>query len=78
VGLPALWLAASRSWEEPRDCKVRLFSALVHGEGVVIGQRGVPQDTTEVTQILPLLDDIAAVRQAASAGSGGGQSDKGD
>jgi hypothetical protein len=32
---------------------VKLFSALVHGEGVIIGQRGVPQHTTEVTQILP-------------------------
>ena len=64
------------AWEELRDCKVKLFSALVHGEGVIIGQRGVPQDTTEVTQILPLLDDIAAARQAANAD--GGDSDHGD
>jgi GNAT superfamily N-acetyltransferase len=64
------------AWEELRDCKVKLFSALVHGEGVIIGQRGVPQDTTEVTQILPLLDDIAAARQAANAD--GGDGDHGD
>jgi len=27
------------SWEELPDVKVKLFSALVHGEGVIIGQR---------------------------------------
>jgi hypothetical protein len=50
------------AWEELRDVKVKLFSALVHGEGVIIGQRKVPEDTTEVTQVLPLIDDIAAAR----------------
>jgi urease gamma subunit len=40
--------------------KVRLFSALVHGEGVIVGQRAIPADTSEVTQVLPLLDTIAA------------------
>jgi hypothetical protein len=39
--------------------KVRLFSALVHGEGVVVGQRTIPEQTNEVTQVLPLLDTIA-------------------
>lgn len=39
--------------------KVRLFSALVHGEGVVVGQRNIPERTNEVTQVLPLLDTIA-------------------
>jgi hypothetical protein len=59
------------AWEELRDVKVKLFSALVHGEGVIIGQRKVPEDTTEVTQVLPLIDDIAAARAGqASAGSG--------
>jgi uncharacterized protein DUF4338/DDE family transposase len=48
------------AWEELPDAKVKLFSALVHGEGVIIGQRKVPGDTTEVTQVLPLIDDIAA------------------
>lgn len=31
------------AWEELRDVKVKLFSALVHGEGVIIGQRKVPR-----------------------------------
>lgn len=47
------------AWEELPDVKVKLFSAL-HGEGVIVGQRKVPEDTTEVTQVIPLVDDIAA------------------
>ncbi|MGE5697861.1 MAG: ISAs1 family transposase [Candidatus Sericytochromatia bacterium] len=43
--------------------KVRLFSALVHGEGVVVGQRAIPDDTTEVTQVIPLLETIAGDRR---------------
>src|SRR6266704_1425613 len=62
------------AWEELPDVKVKLFSALVHGEGVIIGQRKVPDDTTEVTQVLPLIDDIAAAR-AAGHGAGNGESD---
>lgn len=57
--------ALKGAWEELPDVKVKLFSALVHGEGVIIGQRKVPDDTTEVTQVLPLIDDIAAARSAA-------------
>jgi DDE_Tnp_1-associated len=58
------------SWEELPDVKVKLFSALVHGEGVIIGQRRVPAETTEVTQVLPLLDDIAAAHVAGSGEEG--------
>ena len=61
------------AWEELRDVKVKLFSALVHGEGVIIGQRKVPDDTTEVTQVLPLLDDIAAARAAAGDSQDAGE-----
>lgn len=49
--------------EEVPDVKVRLFSALLHGEGVIIGQRKIPDDTTEITRVLPLIDAIAAARQ---------------
>ncbi len=48
------------TWEKLPDATVKLVSALVHGEGVIIDQCKVPQETTEVTQVLPLLDDIAA------------------
>jgi len=54
------------AWEELPDIKVKLFSALVHGEGVTIGQRNVPDDTTEVTQVLPLINGIAAARRACT------------
>jgi hypothetical protein len=60
------------AWEELPDVKVKLFSALVHGEGVIIGQRKVPEGTTEVTQLLPLLGDIAAARRACAGPDDGG------
>jgi predicted transposase YbfD/YdcC len=47
------------SWAEVKTVKTKLFSALVHGESVTIGQREVPADTTEVTQVQPLLKDLA-------------------
>src|SRR5450756_2655922 len=39
------------SWAEVNtgSGKVRLFSALVHREGVVVGQRTIPADTNELT-----------------------------
>ena len=58
------------AWEELPDVKVKLFSALVHGEGVIIGQRKVPEGTTEVTQVLPLLDGIATTRYARAGPDG--------
>jgi hypothetical protein len=39
--------------------KVRLFSALTHAEGVVVGQRKIPENTGEQAQMIPLLDQIA-------------------
>lgn len=41
------------------DGKARLFSALVHAEGVVVGQRAVPDGAGETTQVVPLLDAVA-------------------
>jgi predicted transposase YbfD/YdcC len=37
-----------------------LFSAMIHGVGVTVGQLQVPQGTTEVTQVGPLIDMIPA------------------
>ena len=49
------------SWEQVDigAGKVRLFSALTHAEGVVIGQRKIPEHTGEQAQVIPLLDQIA-------------------
>lgn len=54
------------SWPELNTStgKVRLLSALVHGEGVIVGQRHIPEHTTEVTQVLPLLDSVAGTSRA--------------
>ena len=43
------------SWAELNtgSGKVRLFSALGHGEGVVVGQRTLPADTNELTTSSP-------------------------
>jgi hypothetical protein len=45
--------------------KVRLFSALTHAEGVVVGQRKIPENTGEQAQMIPLLDQVAAAQPAA-------------
>jgi predicted transposase YbfD/YdcC len=38
--------------------RVHLFAALAHGSGTVLGQRQVPADTNETTQVAPLLDEL--------------------
>jgi hypothetical protein len=42
--------------------KVRLFSALTHAEGVVVGQRKIPENTGEQARMIPLLDQVAAAQ----------------
>jgi hypothetical protein len=39
-----------------------LFSALTHAEGVVLGQRKIPEHTGEQAQMIPLLDQVAAAQ----------------
>jgi hypothetical protein len=55
------------SWEELKSQQVKLFSALLHGEGVIVGQRKVPDGTTEVTQVTALIDTIAGAQPAPPA-----------
>jgi Domain of unknown function (DUF4338)/DDE_Tnp_1-associated len=52
------------SWEhlDTGAGKVRLFSALTHTEGVVVGQRKIPENTGEQAQMIPLLDQVAAAQ----------------
>lgn len=40
------------------DANVKLFSAMLHEQAVVIGQLRVPDTTTEVTQVEALLDPV--------------------
>jgi hypothetical protein len=57
------------AWEEVDTGagKVRLFSALTHAEGVVVGQRKIPENTGEQAQMIPLLDQVAGAHQAAQS-----------
>jgi GNAT superfamily N-acetyltransferase len=52
------------SWEEVDTGagKIRLFSALTHAEGVVVGQRKIPEHTGEQAQMIPLLDQVTAAQ----------------
>jgi urease gamma subunit len=70
IGLALDGKTLKGSWPEINTGtgKTRLFSALVHGEGVIVAQREIPSDTGEVTQVLPLLDTLGE-----AAGSGGGR-----
>jgi predicted transposase YbfD/YdcC len=56
------------SWQELKSVKTRLFSALVHGVSVTVGQRDVPAETNEITQVQPLLSSIAAANAGTLAG----------
>jgi hypothetical protein len=37
---------------------VKLFSAMLHDQAVVIAQIRIPEDTNEITQVVPLLDQV--------------------
>jgi hypothetical protein len=67
------------SWigENIATSKVRLFSALVHGEGVIVGQREIPSNTNEITQMLPLLDTLAQTCQTDTDSAGADPPDLG-
>jgi Druantia protein DruA/DDE_Tnp_1-associated len=57
------------SWEQVDTGagKIRLFSALTHAEGVVVGQRKIPENTGEQAQMIPLLDQVAGARPNGQA-----------
>lgn len=40
------------------DGQVKLFAAMLHGDGVVIAQHRIPDDTNEITQVRELLDPV--------------------
>ena len=58
IALDGKWL--NGSWPETKSVKTKLFSALAHAEAVTVGQRAIPAHTTEITQVTPLLDSLAA------------------
>jgi predicted transposase YbfD/YdcC len=48
------------AWTDENE-QVTLFSAMIHREGVVIGQTRVPDGTNEITQVTALVKNIPAV-----------------
>ena len=44
----------------------------MHREGVVVGQRTIPADTNELTQVVPLLDAVAVYRTEDGKGDAQG------
>jgi predicted transposase YbfD/YdcC len=40
------------------DGQVKLFAAMLHDDGVIIGQHRIPDDTNEITQVRQLLDPV--------------------
>lgn len=40
------------------DGQVKLFAAMLHGDGVIIAQHRIPDDTNEITQVRELLDPV--------------------
>jgi predicted transposase YbfD/YdcC len=52
------------TWEQVNTGagKVCLFSALTHAQGVVVGQRPIPDNTGEQAQMIPLLDQLAGAK----------------
>lgn len=41
-----------------RGTQTKLFAAVTHGQGVVVAQVQIPEDTTETTQVAALLDPV--------------------
>ncbi len=50
------------------DGQVKLFAAMLHGDGVIIAQHRIPDDTNEITQVSDLLDpvDLAVTMHVSS------------
>ena len=56
---PAEHVAIDGKWlRGVGDGQVTLFSALHHGDGVIIAQHRIPDGTTETTQVKALLDPV--------------------
>lgn len=47
-----------RGARDDTGAQVHLFGAMVHGEGVVVGQQQVAEKTNEITAFKPLLQDL--------------------
>jgi len=56
-----------RGARQPDGHQIKLFAAIVHGQGTVIAQREVPSHTNEITQFQPLLDQVDLAGRVVTA-----------
>jgi predicted transposase YbfD/YdcC len=57
------------------DGQVKLFAAMLHGDGVVIAQHRIPDDTNEITQVRDLLDPVDLAGAVVTADAAHAQHD---
>ena len=55
--------------------QVKLFAAMLHGDGVVIAQHRIPDDTNEITQVRDLLDPVDLAGAVVTADAAHAQHD---
>src|ERR1700689_4121103 len=57
------------------DGQVKLFAAMLHGDGVIIAQHRIPDDTNEITQVRELLDPVDLAGAVVTADAAHAQHD---
>lgn len=57
------------------DGQVKLFAAMLHGDGVVIAQHRIPDNTNEITQVKELLDPVDLTGTVVTADAAHAQHD---
>ena len=57
------------------DGQVKLFAAMLHGDGVLIAQHRIPDDTNEITQVRELLDPLDLTGTVVTADAAHAQHD---
>jgi predicted transposase YbfD/YdcC len=57
------------------DGQVKLFAAMLHDDGVIIGQHQIPDETNEITQVRELLDPIDLAGAVVTADAAHAQHD---
>ena len=57
------------------DGQVKLFAAMLHGDGVVIAQHRIPDDTNEITQVRELLGPVDLAGAVVTADAAHAQHD---
>jgi hypothetical protein len=57
------------------DGQVKLFAAMLHGDGVMIAQHRIPDETNEITQVRELLDPVDLADAVVTADAAHAQHD---